>query len=170
MNNQTLDLISEGEVWDDAAYFAEILEALMRRFARAFARLDREEICCCGCTPAQCATVSAIAESARPVAMTELSNRLGLAVSTVTRCLDRLADMGLVARSEDPTDRRVTLVDLTDAGLAKLGVIKGADRRFFVQVIGRVASNERQSLVRAFELLLKALPEPTEQADYNPCC
>jgi DNA-binding MarR family transcriptional regulator len=170
MNNQTLDLISEGEVWDDAAYYAEILEALMRRFARAFARLDREEICCCGCTPAQCATVSAIAESARPVAMTELSNRLGLAVSTVTRCLDRLAHMGLVARSEHPTDRRVTLVDLTDAGLAKLDQIKAADRRFFAQVIGRMPTEERQNLIRAFEALLKALPRPSEPVDYNPCC
>lgn len=170
MNNQTLDLISEGEVWDDAAYYAEILEALMRRFARAFARLDRVEICCCGCTPAQCATVSAIAESARPVPMTELAKRLGLAVSTVTRCLDRLADMGLVARFEDPSDRRVTLVNLTDAGLAKLGVIKGADRRFFYQVIGRIPSNERQGLIRAFEALLKALPDPAEASDSTPCC
>ncbi|MEU4572724.1 MarR family winged helix-turn-helix transcriptional regulator [Nonomuraea sp. ATR24] len=49
----------------------------------------------------------------------DLAHHLGVALATVTGLVDRLVAHGLVSRHEDPHDRRVRRVELTEAG-AKL--------------------------------------------------
>jgi DNA-binding MarR family transcriptional regulator len=53
-----------------------------------------------------------------PLPMHELAERLGCHTSNATGIADRLAARGLVAREDDPADRRVKKVGLTPAGLA----------------------------------------------------
>jgi DNA-binding MarR family transcriptional regulator len=48
--------------------------------------------------------------------MSQLVQRLGVSLSTISGLVDRLVDHGLVIRREDPVDRRQVLVGLTDAG------------------------------------------------------
>ena len=50
----------------------------------------------------------------------DLSRRLGLTPSGVTRLLEVLEAAGLVERTTCPTDLRVAYAELTDAGAAKL--------------------------------------------------
>jgi DNA-binding MarR family transcriptional regulator len=50
----------------------------------------------------------------------DLSRRLGLTPSGVTRLLEGLEQAELVGRTTCPTDRRVTYAELTDVGAAKL--------------------------------------------------
>jgi len=50
----------------------------------------------------------------------DLSRRLGLTPSGVTRLLEVLEAAGLVERTTCPTDLRVAYAELTDAGEAKL--------------------------------------------------
>lgn len=50
----------------------------------------------------------------------DLSRRLALTPSGVTRLLGGLEDAGLVGRTACPTDLRVAYAELTDAGAAKL--------------------------------------------------
>ena len=52
----------------------------------------------------------------------DLSRRLGLTPSGVTRLLEVLEAAGLVERTTCPTDLRVAYAELTDAGAAKLEV------------------------------------------------
>jgi DNA-binding MarR family transcriptional regulator len=49
--------------------------------------------------------------------VSQLARGLEVTSSTVTGVVDRLAHQGLVARREDPTDRRVNLVEASTAGL-----------------------------------------------------
>src|ERR1700712_4906293 len=46
--------------------------------------------------------------------LSELADHLRIAARSTTEVVDDLAAKGLVERSPDPTDRRATLVDLTD--------------------------------------------------------
>src|SRR5690348_7367953 len=46
----------------------------------------------------------------------ELAQTLGTGLGTVTGIVDRLVAQGLVTRREDPNDRRIRRVELTDAG------------------------------------------------------
>jgi DNA-binding MarR family transcriptional regulator len=50
----------------------------------------------------------------------DLSRRLALTPSGITRLLEGLEDSGLVKRTTCPSDLRVVYAELTDAGAAKL--------------------------------------------------
>ena len=50
--------------------------------------------------------------------MRALADELGLTPRNITDAVDALESEGLVRRTAHPTDRRATLVELTDAGIA----------------------------------------------------
>jgi DNA-binding MarR family transcriptional regulator len=51
-----------------------------------------------------------------PLKVSELVQRVGVDQSTVSRQIRPLEELGLAVRSEDPSDRRVAWLDVTDAG------------------------------------------------------
>jgi DNA-binding MarR family transcriptional regulator len=53
-----------------------------------------------------------------PQKMRALADELGLTPRNITDAVDALESEGLVRRTAHPTDRRATLVELTDAGIA----------------------------------------------------
>jgi DNA-binding MarR family transcriptional regulator len=55
----------------------------------------------------------------------QLAGRLGLTTGSVTAMLDRLARLGYLTRSPDPSDRRKVLVRATDRTAALAGEIYG---------------------------------------------
>ena len=69
-----------------------------------------------GLTPAQ-GTLLNLLQPGQATTMAALSRFLGCHDSNVTGLVDRLEARGLVERRSDPTDRRVKLVALTDAGV-----------------------------------------------------
>ncbi|MFC4591528.1 MarR family winged helix-turn-helix transcriptional regulator [Sphaerisporangium corydalis] len=60
--------------------------------------------------------VALILASRGSVSGQELATTLGTGLGTVTGIVDRLVAQGLVTRREDPSDRRIRRVELTDAG------------------------------------------------------
>src|SRR5437867_653325 len=52
----------------------------------------------------------------QPLRMGDLAARLGLTARTITTLVDALEREGLLARRPDATDRRATLIELTDTG------------------------------------------------------
>lgn len=56
----------------------------------------------------------------RPASMGDLAGELILTSGGMTRLIDRMEESGLVARHAAPGDRRGRLVELTEAGRAKL--------------------------------------------------
>jgi DNA-binding MarR family transcriptional regulator len=51
-----------------------------------------------------------------PVRVSDVAANLGIEVSSLSRLLTPLTDAGLIERSSDPGDKRVTILSLTDAG------------------------------------------------------
>lgn len=49
--------------------------------------------------------------------VTDLGDHLGVTSAAVSQMLERLVQQGLILRSEDPSDRRVKQIVLTDKGL-----------------------------------------------------
>ncbi|MEU8268008.1 MarR family transcriptional regulator [Sphaerisporangium sp. NPDC049002] len=60
--------------------------------------------------------VALILASRGSVSGQELAHTLGTGLGTVTGIVDRLVAQGLVTRREDPSDRRIRRVELSDAG------------------------------------------------------
>jgi DNA-binding MarR family transcriptional regulator len=57
-----------------------------------------------------------IGHSDEPLRMSDIANRLVLSPGGATKVIDRLEEMGFVARHPDPDDRRATVVEITDTG------------------------------------------------------
>ncbi len=68
-------------------------------------------------TPPQTQAMIALIQANRPDGLTlrELSERVGLAHSTVSGIVDRLERQGLVRRQLNPADRRSTRIEVTDS-------------------------------------------------------
>lgn len=59
-------------------------------------------------------------EPGQRLRMTELSERVVLSRSQVSRVVDRMSDVGLVSKESDPADGRATFALLTESGTARL--------------------------------------------------
>ena len=78
-------------------HLIERITALVRRFSI----VERADLSCCGVTVAQAATLDALRRE-NGLRRGQLSRRLGITNSTLTRNLQRLQQRGLVVTSPDP--------------------------------------------------------------------
>jgi len=85
--------------------------------------------------------------------MSEIGERLGVALSTVTQVADRLEQRGWVRRMDDPGDRRVVRLSLTDAGRRLMGERREARRGRLLTLLGDLEPEERARVVGAVEAL-----------------
>ncbi|GAA1262753.1 MarR family transcriptional regulator [Sphaerisporangium rubeum] len=94
-------------------------------FGRAFAHERSTPLLASNLTMQQL-KIALILAHRGPTPGQELAHTLGVALGTVTGIVDRLVAQGLVTRREDPADRRVRLVELTDAGHRMTGELADA--------------------------------------------
>jgi DNA-binding MarR family transcriptional regulator len=85
-----------------------------------------------------------------------ISDELGLTAAAGSQIVDRLAGMGLIERSEDPTDRRVRRVRLTAKGRGL--VARGVKARIAWTrgLARRIPSGELKTIIEALERLTQA--------------
>ncbi len=83
-----------------------------------------------------------------PCLVTELGADLDLLPSTASRLSDRLAEAGYITRRVSPTNRRATLLELTDAGRAVLDELIALRVQAFGEVTQRMAEADRAALIQ----------------------
>lgn len=76
----------------------------------------------------------------------QIGKRLGLAGYTVSRGIDRLEATGLVTRQNDPDNRRVRLVFLTDAGRSARAEIVPISTAVNARILGLLNAAEQEQL------------------------
>jgi DNA-binding MarR family transcriptional regulator len=91
--------------------------------------------------------------STRPWRITELAAREGVTQPAITLLVNRLQQRGWVARTTDPTDRRVVLVELTPAGRAVFDRIRAEYRALLHEDMATLPDGEVETLARAVEIL-----------------
>jgi DNA-binding MarR family transcriptional regulator len=94
-----------------------------------------------------------------PLAGHELTAEMGVSLATVTGIVDRLAAQGLVSRREDPSDRRVRLLELTGEGRRLVGSVVDAGSAQYRRLLSRLEVDELQQL----DKLVRRLAEVAEQ-------
>jgi DNA-binding MarR family transcriptional regulator len=80
------------------------------------------------------------------IRMGDLASRLGLTARTITTLVDALERDGLLARLPDPSDRRATLLKLTDTGRGYLDRVHAAQQEIAEQFMAPLNTAERQQL------------------------
>ncbi|MEJ8646487.1 MarR family winged helix-turn-helix transcriptional regulator [Streptomyces sp. MS1.HAVA.3] len=82
------------------------------------------------------------------VRQSELIKSVGLDPSTVTKMLQRLEQAGHVRRRPDPSDRRASLVEATDASCGLLVEVRRAWGELELQTVDGLDDTERAELAR----------------------
>ena len=99
--------------------------------------------------------------------MSHLAATLGVSLPTATGVVDRLVEHGLVQRHADPTDRRLVLVSLSDAGCHLMDRLRNSGRDVMATTLERLSDDNLRLVARALDLLLSAALESLATARPN---
>lgn len=147
-----------------AASAGQTLMTTVRALARRFAVAERADVACCGMTVAQAATLEALCDE-QGMRLKDLSKRLGISASTLTRNLARLRERKLVQTSPDDSDGRAFRVSLTASGQRAAIEVRQQEERFFDLVLGQLSPGRADEIVNALDELWTAVRTATQR-----CC
>jgi DNA-binding MarR family transcriptional regulator len=125
---------------------------------RALAVCEASAANCCGVTRLQALVLYELYQSGG-MSMGALAGRMRLALSTMTRIVDRLVAAGWVRRRTPETDRRQVVCALTSAGAALSETLEARFGQLYEAMMARVAEQERDVFWRALEAIEGSLDE-----------
>jgi DNA-binding MarR family transcriptional regulator len=132
------------------------LARLVAEFGKAYTRWIWSEMGRAGTTPAR-ARLMAVLQCDGPCKMNELSTVLSVTPRNVTKLVDGLEAEGLAKRTPHPSDRRATLVSLTDRGVLASKESALADNAAAVWLYQQLSAGDRQLMARLLRKLLEVL-------------
>jgi DNA-binding MarR family transcriptional regulator len=83
----------------------------------------------------------------------ELADMERVQPPTMTKIVGKLEDLGLVARTPHPTDRRQVILAATEHGRAVFAQFEKARNEWLAVQLAKLSGEERDSLARAAEIL-----------------
>jgi DNA-binding MarR family transcriptional regulator len=107
-------------------------------------------------------------DTAGSLTQAQLAAATGFEPPTITLSVRQLEDAGLVARRPSPTDRRATLVELSDKGRALLPELKAAWCRVAEQTIAGFRAMPLEQLTDVLADLAASLDTSHHQAASDP--
>jgi DNA-binding MarR family transcriptional regulator len=96
--------------------------------------------------------------------VTEIADQLGVTSAAASQMLERLVKQGVVLRTEDPGDRRVKRIMLTDKGRRILDEAIQARQSWFEELAHSLSPSEKDSVVTALKLLIGKVNQMTAGA------
>jgi DNA-binding MarR family transcriptional regulator len=90
--------------------------------------------------------------------VTDIAEEMGITSAAVSQLLDRLVQQGLISRSEDPHDRRLKLIVLTDKGRSTLDMFRGNLRTrhgWVDELAARLSPAEQEQVEAALQILIE---------------
>jgi len=100
--------------------------------------------------------------------VTELGNHLDVSSAAASQMLERLVQQDLIQRTEDPDDRRVRQIVLTEKGSRILEEGIRAQQRWLGDLTESLSETEKETITAGLNILIekaKALKQPAEFAD-----
>lgn len=124
------------------------LGELIARTARAIHHQSRQMLAPLGLTPAAARALRTLGGHGDPMRMVDLADRMHVVPRTVTTLVDALEEDALIERRPDPSDRRSTLVHLTERGHERLGEMVQARRAAAGELLSALSDDEQHELRR----------------------
>ncbi|SIS65935.1 MarR family winged helix-turn-helix transcriptional regulator [Alicyclobacillus vulcanalis] len=137
------------------------MDALTERFAQSLGALAHEfgpqvlNRLHTGLTAGQFFTMRMIRSEGR-LKVSQLAERLEVTPSAITVMIDRLEHHGYVSRLRDEEDRRVVVIELTEAGRAKLAEVERAWHNMMREMVSRIEPGKVEQCVSALETMVDA--------------
>jgi len=99
-----------------------------------------------GLTVPQASVIGLLGVAGRPLPVTRLARLLTQESQSATSLVDRMCAVGLVERLNDPHDRRVVLVQLTNKGRDMYDVLRSTAPAFTDEMFSVLSTEERLTL------------------------
>ncbi len=96
--------------------------------------------------------------------VSDVGDALGISIAAASQMLERLVQLGLVTRTEDPQDLRVKKLVMTDKGRRVLRESMEARQGWLEDLVSTLSPAEKQQVAAAVELLI----DKTRQLDQTP--
>ena len=90
----------------------------------------------------------------------DLAGKLGIGPAAMSEAIDKLEDNGYIERRVDETDRRATLIFLTEKGEARANEVRDQREHRFDRIFGDLTAEEKEQLLT----LLKKMNGTSEGA------
>jgi DNA-binding MarR family transcriptional regulator len=130
------------------ATLQEWTEVFMRRSMRNFFLYSKEN----GLSISQIGALFLIYRRARGVS--DLGDELGITSAAASQMLERLVQQQLILRSEDPHDRRVKEIALTNKGRQTLQDSIRARQGWLQELAQTLSSDEKDQIAAALKILI----------------
>ncbi len=92
-----------------------------------------------------------------PCGMSEIGERFDISAAAASQLVDKLAQAGYLARTEDPTDRRAKLLTLSDKGQELIHQGAEERHRWMDDLAATLSAEEREKVSEALILLTSAV-------------
>jgi DNA-binding MarR family transcriptional regulator len=92
-----------------------------------------------------------------PQIMSDISDDLGVTRRNITALVDALEEEGLVRRVPHPTDRRATVIELTERGVETANRMYSGYREAVSELFAHLSEGDRHELMRLLGALREAL-------------
>src|SRR5512139_534431 len=136
--------------------FADDIQQVTYDLVRYNANCDRVCVEQLGVTASQGYILLALPET-DSITMNDLSLRMKLANSTMTRMVDQLVQKKMVTRESDSDDRRVVRIRLTKQGQDVQVRLKKTMQDLFAQILKDIHAGEREQIVHSLEKLKQSI-------------
>lgn len=97
--------------------------------------------------------------------VTDLGENLGVSSAAASQLLERLVQQGLILRSEDPMDRRVKQLVLTEKGSQTLQESYLARQGWLYELEHTLSSAEKDQVAAALKILIDKSKQLVDQTD-----
>ena len=91
--------------------------------------------------------------------ISDLSERFDITNAAASQLVDKLVQSGLIQREEDPHDRRVKRVDLTEKGQELIRQSTEKRYRWLEDVARKLSPEDREQVHEALDILVRATHE-----------
>jgi DNA-binding MarR family transcriptional regulator len=138
--------------------------AIVRKFRENIRHIERElniqddTHCCEGVTIAQCHTLLAL-QANGSLNLNDLSEKLFLDKSTVSRTVDSLVKIRTVNRIIPEENRRKVLISLTEKGTGICQQINRESDEYFAAILESIPAGDLPVFLRAFDIMVGKMME-----------
>ena len=137
----------------------ERFSAAVHNTARGWRLLIDKQLKHLGIGQAGWMTIAMVAKCTGPLSQRALADLVGVEGPSMVSMLDRLEREGLVTRAPSPTDRRVKLVHLTEAGTALYKQVKEQASAVRSALLGDIDPAQLEAATVLLELLRSRIEE-----------
>lgn len=139
----------------------EDIGELLQKAVRTFQVLEKQQIKTHGFTNSQCYILLEINKH-QSLSVNEISEKMHLEISTVTRIMNNLVRDQLIVRNRSVSDKRVVEAILTDKGQEVAQQLQSSIEEYYRDIISNLPRGHVREVMKAVELLVSAL----EKAKY----